>query len=116
MSELADSYARCEAITREQAANFYYGIRLLAGERRRALCAAYAFARRIDDIGDGDAAARAEARGSAQAEAHARELAVAGAATGDPVMVALADATRAFAPHRCARELIEGVRMDVREA
>ena len=41
----SQAYDRCEAITREQAANFYYGIRLLARERRRAMCAAYAFAR-----------------------------------------------------------------------
>ena len=29
-SSTAEAYERCEAITREQAANFYYGIRLLA--------------------------------------------------------------------------------------
>ena len=49
----ADAYRHCEAITREQAANFYYGIRLLPPDRRRAMCAVYAFARRVDDIGDG---------------------------------------------------------------
>ena len=37
-----------------QARNFYYGIRLLPGAKRAALCAVYALARRIDDIGDGD--------------------------------------------------------------
>ncbi len=52
-AEIADAYAHCEAITRSQAANFFYGIRLLARERRRAMCAVYAFARRVDDIGDG---------------------------------------------------------------
>jgi len=41
-------------VTRAEAANFFYGIRLLSGERRRAICAVYAFARRVDDIGDGD--------------------------------------------------------------
>jgi phytoene synthase len=64
VSALADSYATCEAITRTRAANFYYGIRLLAPERRRALCAAYAFARRVDDIGEGPA--RRRARGSSR--------------------------------------------------
>jgi phytoene synthase len=48
-----EAYRQCEAITRRTAANFYYGIRLLSPERRRAMCAVYAFARRIDDIGDG---------------------------------------------------------------
>ena len=51
---LADAYAHCESVTRRQAANFYYGIRLLPPEKRRALCAVYAFARRVDDVGDGD--------------------------------------------------------------
>jgi len=48
-----EAYRRCEAITRRDAVNFYYGIRLLPPPRRRAMCAVYAFARRIDDIGDG---------------------------------------------------------------
>jgi len=51
---LDDAYRHCESITRREAANFYYGIRLLTPARRRAMCAVYAFARRIDDIGDGE--------------------------------------------------------------
>ena len=50
--EIAHCYQRCEQITRHEAANFYYGIRLLPRDRRDAMCAVYAFARRIDDIGD----------------------------------------------------------------
>ncbi len=53
VAEIDDAYRHCEAVTRAQAANFFYGIRLLTGERRRAMCAVYAFARRVDDIGDG---------------------------------------------------------------
>lgn len=45
----------CMAITRREAKNFYYGIRLLRPPKRRAMAALYAFARYIDDIGDGDA-------------------------------------------------------------
>jgi len=52
--ELAHAYRRCEEITREQAANFHYGIRLLPRDKRVAMSAVYAFARRVDDIGDGD--------------------------------------------------------------
>ncbi len=128
---VADAYSRCEAITRSQAANFYYGIRLLPGDRRRAMCAAYAFARRVDDIGDGtldreeklrllDAQERAlatiapagAAAGAAQAGARAGEPFL--VAREDPVMVALADAQRRFPmPADALGELIEGVRMDV---
>ncbi len=115
MSELSDSYARCEAITRTEAANFYYGIRLLAPERRRALCAAYAFARRIDDIGDGELAAEDKLSRLAAAEAGLRGLGAAGPG-GDPVLVALEDASGRFAiPIGALDELIEGVRMDVLE-
>jgi phytoene synthase len=130
MSELSDSYARCEAITREQAANFYYGIRLLAPERRRALCAAYAFARRVDDIGDGELPHERKLELLRQADVELGELAGAGptgpgravgpgrasAPGGDPVMVALADACARFGiPVGALSELVEGVRMDVLE-
>ena len=47
---IAQAYRHCESLTREQAANFYYAIRLLPLARRRAICAVYAFARRVDDI------------------------------------------------------------------
>ncbi|HVT67643.1 MAG TPA: squalene/phytoene synthase family protein, partial [Trebonia sp.] len=49
-----EAYAQCEQITWEQARNFAYAIRLLPVVKRRALAAVYAYARRIDDIGDGD--------------------------------------------------------------
>ena len=49
------AFERCMAITRREAKNFYYGIRLLRPPKRRAMAALYAFARYIDDIGDGEA-------------------------------------------------------------
>ena len=51
---LQRAHAYCEGVTRSRAANFYYGIRLLPPDRRRGLCAVYAMARRVDDIGDGE--------------------------------------------------------------
>jgi phytoene synthase len=116
-SALGEAYAHCEAVTRTQAANFYYGIRLLAAERRRAMCAVYAFARRIDDIGDGSLPEK-EKRARLQREAGCLQAIEAGAAAPaeDPVMLALADAYARFQlPHGALGELIEGVRMDVDE-
>jgi phytoene synthase len=114
---LDEAYARCEAITRTQATNFYYGIRLLPGGRRRAMCAAYAFARRVDDIGDGTLERGEKLRLlDAQAEALAaiEPARVGHSPSDDPVMVALADASTRFAlPAGALAELIEGVRMDV---
>lgn len=52
---LADSYSAAQAITRERAKNFYYGIRLLPKEKRESLCAVYAFFRESDDLSDDDA-------------------------------------------------------------
>ena len=36
---VAEAYATCEGITRREAGNFYYGIRLLRAGKRAALCA-----------------------------------------------------------------------------
>jgi phytoene synthase len=113
----AEAYRHCESVTRAQAANFYWGIRLLPPRRRRAMCAVYAFARRVDDIGDGTLPREeklrrldAEAVALAQLEAADPHAAVA----SDPVIVALADAHARFAlPPGALGELIEGVRMDV---
>ena len=66
-----EAYAECERITWEQARNFAYGIRLLPPAKRRALAAVYAYARRIDDIGDGDLPA---AEKTAQLEAARQQV------------------------------------------
>lgn len=106
------AYAHCEAQTRKAAANFYYGIGLLPREKRRAICAVYAFARRIDDIGDGDFAEEEKLGLLDVAERSLRELSKDSA---DPVIVAVADANARFSlPLEALAELIEGVRMDVR--
>lgn len=113
---LAEAYGHCEAVTRAEAANFFYGIRLLARERRRAICAVYAFARRVDDIGDGELSREEKLRllDAEDAALAAVERGGGSTAGADPVMVALADAYRSFPlPHGALGELIEGVRMDV---
>jgi phytoene synthase len=136
---IADAYSHCESVTRTQAANFFYGIRLLPGQRRRAMSAVYAFARRVDDIGDGalergeklrllDVQAQALAAIALNGADAARGGGIAGGRglagdgggwragpTGaDPVMLALADAQRHFPlPVDALGELVEGVRMDV---
>ena len=118
---LAQAYRLCESITRERAANFYYGIRLLPADRRRAMCAVYAFARRIDDIGDGPLPAPQklalleEERASLAPLLAPRAIEDRPAAPRpDAVLLALLDVRERFviAPEALA-ELIEGVRMDV---
>jgi phytoene synthase len=106
-----EAYEHCESLTRAAAANFYYGIRLLPREKRNATCAVYAFARRIDDIGDGGIAPNEKLE-----LLDAATLALGGLSSSsiDPVIVALADAQMRFSmPPDALYELIAGVRMDV---
>lgn len=58
------AYRQCESLTRAAARNFYYGIVLLPPHKRRAICAVYAYARRVDDIGDGALSPRRSCAGS----------------------------------------------------
>jgi phytoene synthase len=116
----ADVYRECERLTHAAADNHYYAIRLLPRRKRRAMCAVYAFARRIDDIGDGSLEAAEKLRRldlAQDALSRLREGRSNGANTAessDPVMVALADAHMRFAlPLQALEDLIEGVRMDV---
>jgi phytoene synthase len=111
-----EAYRHCEEITWSQARNFSYGIRLLPPAKRRALAAVYAFARRIDDIGDGTLPAAEKLSALAGARVSVAALAAAGPAPGaDPVLVALADAAARFPiPLAAFGELIDGCEADVR--
>ncbi len=124
--QIERAYRGCEEITRREAANFFYGIRLLPRAKRQAMSAVYAFARRVDDIGDGslpverklvalqaerarlDTVSHGLAHPSGNANGHA------GGAL-DPVMVALADACARFSlPVDALQHLVDGVELDVR--
>jgi len=108
---IGEAYRSCEQLTRAAAANFYYGIRLLPVERRMALCAVYALARRIDDIADGPAGPSAKQQALADVRASIRSLSAAG---DDDVLIALGDACRRFPiPVSAFEELVDGAEMDV---
>jgi 15-cis-phytoene synthase len=118
-ADISAAYRRCETITRQQAKNFAYGIALLPGDKRRALSAVYALARRIDDIGDGTlpTAQKLAELGATRAAVTslAAGTAADAAATEDPVLIALHDAASRFAiPLAAFGELIEGCEADVR--
>jgi phytoene synthase len=109
-SDVAIAYRACQSITKSEAKNFYYGIRLLRPDRRDALCALYALARRIDDIGDGPLSSEAKLAGLGRVQASLANLDQA----DDPVYLAVADAAgRLPVPMGAFDELIDGVRMDV---
>lgn len=55
MDSLKSSYDFCREIAKSRARNFYYSFIVLPPERRRAMCAVYAFMRHCDDIVDEEA-------------------------------------------------------------
>jgi phytoene synthase len=100
----------CEQIVGSQAKNFSYGIRLLPGPKRRALSAIYAFARRVDDIGDGDLPHEQKLAGLVETRRHAEHPE---RFPEDPVLVALADTARRYPVDLGAfGELVDGCELD----
>lgn len=105
------AFELCESITRTQARNFYYGIRLLRPDKRAALCVVYALARRIDDIGDGDLSRGDKLAALEQLRGSMADLDRPGA---DPVLIAVAEVARRLPlPLGAVDELVDGVEMDV---
>jgi phytoene synthase len=108
------AYRACEEITRREAKNFGYGIRLLRVPERHALSSVYALARRIDDIGDGTAAPAVKLIELARVREQLHPIP---STSDDPVLVALAAAARRYQlPLDAFDELIDGCEMDVRGA
>jgi phytoene synthase len=111
-TDLAEAYAICERIVGAEARNFSYGIRLLPKPKRRALSAVYAFARRVDDIGDGDLPPAEKTAALDQAR---KQAAAPGDFPEDPVLRALADSAASYPLDLAAfGELIDGCEMDQR--
>ena len=120
--EIERAYDTCDRITRREAANFYYGIRLLTRPKRQAMSAVYAFARRVDDIGDGNLAPEDALAALAAERAGLSSLAGDGSGAWndvrlpsdgelDPVLLALAHARRVHTvqvPARAARRGLRG--------
>jgi len=114
---LSASYAWCEKVARSQAKNFYYSFLLLSAEKRRAMCAIYAFMRYCDDLSDDEGIAD---RAAAIAQWR-RDLtsALSGNTAGETapghlVWPAFADTVQRFRiPHQYFFDMIEGVSSDL---
>jgi phytoene synthase len=102
------AYAEVQRLTRRRARNFAYGIMVLPREKRRAIAAIYAFARRVDDVADGDLPSDQKRE---QLERIRAGLASPG---GDAMSVALADARSRFPiPDRALHALVDGGLQDL---
>jgi phytoene synthase len=113
--DLTEAYRECERITWTQARNFAYGIRLLPPAKRRGLAVIYAFARRIDDIGDGTLPPEQKITDLEQARQSVFNIDQ-NEDDSDPVLLALADTARSFpqVPMAAFGELIDGCMADVK--
>ena len=110
--KVEEAYAEVGRITRREARNFAWGIAVLPGPKRHAVAALYAFARRVDDIADDPGLPVAERRRGLEACRCAVE-ALPEAPPDDPVLVALADATRRYpVPRAALLDLVAGGLMD----
>ncbi|HSB37689.1 MAG TPA: squalene/phytoene synthase family protein [Gaiellaceae bacterium] len=107
---VADAYAEVERLTRREARNFAYGIRVLPREKRRAISAVYAFARRVDDVADGPLPT-----GEKRARLHELRAALE-APPADAMLVALADARSRFGiPDEPLLDLVAGGLQDTEQ-
>jgi phytoene synthase len=109
---VSGAYEHCEMLTRRASSNFYWGFRLLPHDRRRALCAVYAFCRAADDLAD-EPGRDADPRRLLARWREELERAYAGRPV-HPVGVALADTVARFAiPRERFDAVIAGVEMDL---
>jgi phytoene synthase len=110
---LDEAYSSCEVITKKEAKNFSYGIRLLPDAKRRAMSALYAFARRVDDIGDGAAGTKEKLEALSVIRAGLDGLDRGIVSEDDAVFVGLRDAVGRYdMPTDALRELVTGCEMD----
>ena len=113
------AYAEVERVTRKRARNFAYGIMVLPREKRRAIAAIYAFARRVDDLADGDLPVeqkRAELEQLRAALDHSPASGSERQGDRDAMLVALADAcTRFPIPVTALSALVDGGLQDLEQ-
>jgi 15-cis-phytoene synthase len=109
---LAQSYRQCGTVARRTAKNFYYSFLTMPAEKRRAMCAIYAFMRRSDDLAD-SAANPAVALAALRQWRATVEAALAGGEATDPILPALVDTVQRYRINpRYFTELLDGTEMD----
>ena len=110
----AEAYLFCREVAKREAKNFYWAFRVLPRHKSDAMCAVYAFMRRADDISDDESKTLDVRRVEMMAWMGAWRAASVGAASDDPVFVALGDTLRRFEiPESLIEELVAGTTMDL---
>lgn len=112
--QLATAYGVCRHITRSAAKNFYYGFLVLPRRKRNALSAVYAFMRHADDISDDPSLSIEDRRDKLAKWLDGYHKVYSGAATDDPVFMALRDTQQRFSiPLVLLDKLVAGTAMDL---
>jgi len=112
--QLETAYGVCRHITRSSARNFYYGFLALPRRKRNALSAVYAFMRHADDLSDDASLSIPERRRKLSEWLDQFHHVVEGAATDDPVFMALRDAQQNYnIPTDLLDKLVQGTAMDL---
>jgi 15-cis-phytoene synthase len=112
--QLETAYGVCRHITRSSARNFYYGFLALPRRKRNALSAVYAFMRHADDLSDDASVSIPDRRRKLSEWLDQYHRVVDGAATDDPVFMALRDAQQHFnIPTELLDKLVQGTAMDL---
>ena len=97
--------------------NFYYSFVFLPGEKRRAIEAVYAFARRGDDVADGGLTPEDAARGIGRYRQALEDCYTRGSSLVDPQWRVLADSIQRFhIPRQPFEDLMLGLEMDLQAA
>lgn len=114
---LAQSHAFCAQLTKSEARNFYYGLKLLPEPRRSAMFVLYAYMRLVDDIADGeDGRSIAQRSAALDAWSESTHSALCGQAPADgrPIWPAFTQIVQRYGvPAHVFDEVIAGQRQDL---
>jgi phytoene synthase len=123
---LEESQAYCRELTRREARNFYYGLKLLPEPKRTAMYAMYGYMRLVDDIADDDGPGQTVEKRHAdldawEARTHEAITAAAGQGAGPgggpachPVWPAFTEMVRQYGvPAKVFADMIAGQRQDL---
>jgi phytoene synthase len=114
---LQHSHDYCERLTRTQARNFYYGLKLLPESKRAAMFAIYAYMRLVDDIADKEDGRTTEQKVADLEAWRLKTHAILGRQSdgeGHEVWPAFAEVVRRYnLPAKIFDEVIEGQKQDL---
>ena len=120
-TSVAESRAYCERLTRAQAKNFYYGLKLLPEPKRSAMFALYTWMRLVDDIADDENGRTVDQRLNALDAWKLRthqildgDFTASVGTDAEPLWPAFADMVRQYRmPRRVFDDVIAGQRQDL---